>query len=705
ICIGRVPTADPPPPTEKHPVTDTYHGVKVVDDYRWLEDAHNSEVKRWVEAQNTYSRAYFAHLSDLAAIRDTLRAYDRITSVQYSQFQYARGKFFAMRSDPRLQQPALVCFTSVDDLKSEHPIVDPNSFEKSGHLAIDWFRPSPDAKLLAVAMSHNGSEDDSLYIFDTDSGKQIGEIIPRVSYATAGGSAAWLPDNKTILYTRYPQGTERPKEDVNFYQQLYSHRIGTPPADDTYVLGKEFPRIAEISLSSDASGKYIIASVANGDGGEFEHFLRDSTGEWKRISRFEDAVIAISADPDGDLFLLSRKDAPRGKILKMTVRDLDLAKAKLIVPESDGSIESPPQGGGNETILATATKLYVQTVNGGPNEIRIFDHSGKPLGRVSLPQVSATSNVLGIGGDDVLLRVRRHTTPAAYYRYDPVAGLSPTPIRVTPPVDLTGFEVERVFCTSKDGTKVPMTIIHQKQLKLDGAHPALITGYGGYGLSMTPNYGSPLWLEQGGVLAITNLRGGAEYGEAWHRNGMLLHKQNVFDDFAACAQYLVSHHYTSREHLAAIGGSNGGLLMGAELTQHPNLFRAVVSFVGIYDMLRSELDPNGQFNTTEYGSVKDPQQFQALYAYSPYHHVVDGADYPAVLFMTGDNDARVNPAHSRKMTARLQAATCSSYPVLLRTSATSGHGFGTAHDEQIEEEADMYGFLFDQLHMSFHGSP
>jgi prolyl oligopeptidase len=271
-------------------------------------------------------------------------------------------------------------------------------------------------------------------------------------------------------------------------------------------------------------------------------------------------------------------------------------------------------------------------------------------------------------------------------------------------VSFSDSVVTREYATSKDGTRIPMTIVYRKGTNLDGSNPARLYGYGGYGISETPSFlgiDGRLWLDQGGIYVDANLRGGAEYGEEWHQAGMLTKKQNVFDDFAACAQHLIDQKYTSPEHLVAVGGSNGGLLVGAEITQHPELFRAVVSYVGIYDMLRAELDPNGSFNTTEYGTVKDPAQFQALSAYSPYHHVKENTAYPAVLFLTGDNDARVNPAHSRKMTAALQAATNSGHPIFLRTTSNAGHGFGTALSERIEQAADVNAFVFDQLGIKF----
>jgi len=291
--------------------------------------------------------------------------------------------------------------------------------------------------------------------------------------------------------------------------------------------------------------------------------------------------------------------------------------------------------------------------------------------------------------------------PSAWYRVDAASGKATrTALFETTPVNYDDAEVVRAFTTSKDGTRVPLNIIRLKGTKLDGSHPALLYGYGGYGISSKPffqGYFARLWLDQGGIYVDTNIRGGAEYGEEWHKAGNLTRKQNVFDDFLACAQYLIDQKYTSPNHLAILGGSNGGLLMGAAFTQRPDLFRSVVSFVGIYDMLRVELDPNGEFNTTEFGTVKNPDQFKALHAYSPYHHVKDGAAYPAILMLTGENDHRVNPMQSRKMIARLQAATGSDHPILLRTTSSAGHGIGTALDEQIEQDADVFSFLFDQL--------
>lgn len=332
--------------------------------------------------------------------------------------------------------------------------------------------------------------------------------------------------------------------------------------------------------------------------------------------------------------------------------------------------------------------------------MRVFDDQGK-LVATEQPPVSVIDQVVPSGGDDVILRISSYLNPGAWWRFDAAQKkLVSTALVSTSASKFDDAEVIRAFAVSKDGTRVPMNIIRRKGTKLDGSNPTLLYGYGGYGISEKPYFlGSfgRAWLDQGGVYVTANIRGGGDYGEEWHSAGNLTRKQNVFDDFLACAQFLIQQKYTSPERLAILGGSNGGLLMGAALTQKPELFRAVVSFVGIYDMLRVELDPNGAFNVTEFGTVKDPDQFKALYAYSPYHHVKDGTAYPAVLFLTGENDHRVNPMQSRKMTARLQAASSSGRPILLRTSSSSGHGIGTALDEEVAENSDALAFLFDQM--------
>ena len=704
-AFAQGPSIPKPPDTPKRPVTDEYQGVKVTDDYRWLENWDDPAVKQWSAAENARTREYLDHLPSRAAIKQRLQQLVAASSAAYYDLHSRGGTLFAMKYQPPQQQPMLVAMHSADDPASAKVIFDPNAGSGKGSLSVEFYTPSLDGKYVAVALSEAGSEDCSAHIFELATGKELSDVVPRVNFATAGGSLDWKADSSGFYYTRYPQGNERPPEDANFYQQVYFHKLGADPKQDAYIIGKDFPRIAEIQLHTSEDGGWLLAAVANGDGGQFAHYVMDSSGHWTQVTHFEDGIVSAKVGPDNALYLLSRKDAPRGQVLRLPLAHLDLAQARVIVPQSPGSGSDESLRASIENFVPTPGHLYVIDIMGGPSRVRVFDDQGRALAAPPLPPISAIGQVVSVGGGDVLFYTSTYLDPPAWYRFDAASGKSArTALYETSPVKFDDAEVVRDFAVSKDGTRVPLNIIRRKGTKLDGANPALLDGYGGYGISMKPFFvGSQarVWLDQGGVSATASLRGGGEYGEEWHKAGNLTHKQNVFDDFIACGQYLVEHKYTSPAHLAIIGGSNGGLLMGAAFTQRPDLFRAVVSFVGIYDMLRVELDPNGAFNVTEFGTVKDPGQFKALYAYSPYHDVKVGTAYPAILFLTGENDHRVNPMQSRKMTARLQAATSSDHPVLLRTTASAGHGIGTALDEEIEQGADFYSFLFDQLGIKY----
>ena len=694
--VSAAPAATAPAavPTPKRPVVDAYHGVKVSEDYRWLEDGDSPEVKEWSRAQNARTRAALDAIPARAALREKIKAYYAKVSPSYFGLAYRRGRYFLLKLQPPKNQPLLVTLSSPDDLASEKTVCDPNELNKAGLLAIDWFVPSLDGKRVAVALSEKGSEDASLHFFDAETGAALPDVVPRVNYPTAGGSAAWNSDGTGVWYTRYPQGAERPKEDANFYQQVWFHRLGTPASADTYAIGKDFPRIAEIMLETRGEGRHLLASVSNGDGGEYAHYLMGPKGKWTQLTRFEDKVVFAALGEDDALYMISRKDAPRGKILRLAADDLRLSAAKTIVPETD-SVLAREVG-----LVPMQSRLYALRLAGGPNEVSVYDLSGKPLGGVPLAPVSSVQEVAPVEGDAVLYRSQTYIQPSAWFRYAGSGEPAATALKVTAPVSYDDAEVVRETAVSKDGTKIPLSVIRRKGVKLDGKNPVLLYAYGGYGVSMSPRFqgiDGRLWLDAGGVYAVANIRGGGEFGEEWHRQGNLERKQNVFDDFAAAAEHLIKTGYTTPARLAIEGGSNGGLLMGAMTVQRPELFRAVISHVGIYDMLRVELDPNGSFNVTEFGSVKDPAQFKALLAYSPYHNVKDGAAYPAVLLMTGEHDGRVNPLNSRKMAARLQAATSSGKPVLLRVSLDSGHGMGTALNETIEQKADAQAFLADQL--------
>ena len=699
IALAQGPSLPKPPETPKRPVADEYHGVKVSDDYRWLEDWNDPEAKRWSAAENAYARAYLDQLPARAAIKERFQQLIGENSGNYYDLEFHGGTLFAMRYQPPQQQATLVTLRSSDDPGSARIIFDPNAANRTGSLSVDYYSASLDGKYVAVALSEGGSEDANARVFEVASGKELKDVVPRVNFATAGGSIAWKADDSGFYYTRYPQGSERPAEDANFYQQVYFHKLGTDSKQDSYVMGKEFPRIAETQLRVSEDGRWLLAAVANGDGGEFAHYVLDGSGKCTQVTHFEDGVVSVQFGPKDELYLLSRKGAPRGRVLRLEGPTEPLSKARMIVAQSSGE-GAEEHRASIESILASGDSLFVTDIIGGPSRLRVFDDKGSLLTTIE-PPVSSIGQIVSLGGSDALLRVASYLEPAAWMQFDHGRKkLVKTGLAMTSASKFDDTEVVRAYTTSKDGTRVPVSIVRRKGTKLDGTNPTLLTGYGGYSISEKPRFlGSwgRVWLDQGAVYVIANLRGGAEYGEEWHKAGNLTRKQNVFDDFLACAQYLIDQKYTSPQHLAILGGSNGGLLMGAAFTQRPELFRAVVSFVGIYDMLRVELDPNGAFNVTEFGTVKDPEQFKALYAYSPYHHVKDGAAYPAILFLTGENDHRVNPMESRKMTARVQAANSSGHPILLRTSSAAGHGIGTSLDEEIAQDADVFSFLFDQL--------
>jgi len=676
------------PAAAKKPVIDRYHGVAVNDDYQWLEKAGDAEVTHWVAQENKLTRERLDAFAARKIVAERAQGLLASTSNDHYALIESGGKLFAFKRQPPKQQALLVTLDSSSQPTGEKVVLDPNLLSAKGRLAIDFFQPSPDGSKVAVSLSENGSEDGTLHFLETASGKDLGDRVARVAYPTGGGSVAWNADGSGVYYTRYPAAGERPEADLHFFQQVYFHTLGTPASQDSYEIGKAFPRIAETRLSTSADGKFTLAKVANGDGGDYAFYLK-AKGHWRRIANFADQIKQARFGQDGYLYLRSLKSAPRGKIVRIALTHPSLKQAELIVAEDEGSIEQ---------FEPAAGRLFVSQLVGGPSQLKIIDTATRQATAVALPPVSGVADLVRDGQGQVLARLTSFLAPPAWYRIGTTGETAKTALAVTSAADFSDAEVVREFAIAKDGTKVPLNILRRKGTTLDGNNPTLLTAYGGYGISLKPAFSLParIWLDQGGVFVIANLRGGGEYGEAWHKAGNLTRKQTVFDDFIASAEHLLARRYTSAQRLAIQGGSNGGLLMGAALTQRPALFRAVVSSVGIYDMLRIELDPNGAFNITEFGTVKNKAQFEALYGYSPYHHVKDGTAYPSILMVTGDHDGRVNPAQSRKMIARLQAANPQGKPILLRTSASSGHGIGTALSDRIAEVTDAFCFLFEE---------
>jgi prolyl oligopeptidase len=699
VCLGLAgsqwafaapPKLESAPETKKQPVKDSYYGTTIQDDYRWLEDLKSPGVKAWAEKQNQRSEKFLAALPGRTAIAEEMKKLISVQPISYGAIQFAGGKIFALKFDPKKQQQSLVVLESADRPETERSVCDPNEIDSAGTTAIDWFVPSPDGKLVAVSLSKSGSEDGDLHFFSVADGKQTDEVLKHVQFPTAGGSAAWTKDNTGIFYTRFPREGERPAADLHFYQQVYFHRLGTNESEDVYSIGKEFPKIAEVELQSVPESDFIVATVANGDGGDFEHFVFGSDKTWKQLTHFEDKIKKGRLGPGDSFYANSLADAPRGKVVKFDLNSTNGGEPTVIVPQGDGVIQG---------LALTSDHLLVPTLVGGPSALQIYGLNGGEPTTLPVPPVSDVRDVVTAESGPILVEIQSYTEKPRWFQLDPQnSQFTQTALSSPATVSFADIEVTRDFAVSKDGTKIPLNILRKKGTPLNGNNPTILYGYGGYGINEVPRENVVLraWFDRGGIFVDTNLRGGGEFGEDWHKAGNLTKKQNVFDDFTACANYLIEHKYTSTPKLGMLGGSNGGLLMGAMITQHPTLMKAVVSEVGIYDSLRSELEPNGMFNTTEFGTVKDPDQFKALLAYSPYHHVKEGQKYPSILLTAGLNDGRVAPHNSFKFAARLQSAAAPDNPILLKVSSF-GHGIGSSLDERVSLFTNVFSFFSYEL--------
>ena len=689
----------PRPASPKSAVTTVYHGTKVTEHYRWLEDWEDPNVKAWSEAQNQHARGKLDHLPQAATLRKQITKILGARTVSYHSLTHRNGQYFALLTQPPKQQPMLIRFSSLEHPEQHTVVVDPNVLDNKGTTSIDWFIPSPQGDLVAVSLSKAGTERGDLTIFRSRDGKQVYEQVPYVNSGTAGGDLTWFTQGDGFFYTRHLAANPDDPNDNNVYQHVYSHRLGTPIANDRYELGKGFPQIAEIQLDTASNGD-VLATVQKGDGGQFAHYLRRKPAVWEQFSKFGDKIVQAVFGHDNDLYVVSQQYAPRGKIVRVKRDKLSVAHGQIVVSENkDTIVSSGIAFWGETTVLPTKDRLYVVYQLGGPSEIRVFDLAGKPLAAPKQLAVSAVHGLFLVG-DQLYFGNNSFVDPDNYFVFNAKQNTTKRiPIGSEAAVDLSSARVVREFATSKDGTKIPINIILPPGVKRDGSNPSIVYGYGGYGVNITPRFRSltKLLVSRGVIYAVANIRGGGEYGESWHRQGNLTNKQNVFDDFAAAVQHMTKRGYSKPSRTGIMGGSNGGLLMGATLTQHPEDVAAVVSLVGIYDMLRVELSPNGKFNVTEFGTVKDADQFAALYGYSPYHAVRNGQPYPPTLFLTGANDPRVDPMQSRKMTARLQEATPADTDILLRTSANTGHGNNSSLSAKIEEYTDIYAFFFHHL--------
>ncbi len=685
-AAANVPTKTLAPPKAKvEEVIDDYHGVKVADPYRWLENGNSPETQAFVRDELAYTRSVLDALPGRDPIHARLQQLFSIGTI--NEPRPGGDYIFYSRRNGTQNQPALYVRKGVKG--QDRVLVDVNRLAADGTVALDWFYPSKDGKYVAYGTSPSGSEVSTLHVIETATGKLLPDTIER----TRAASIAWKPDSSAFFYTRYPAKGEVPPGMEMYNRKVFYHVLGSDPAKDPLIFAGTDPQEwPNVSISED--GRWLAIMLEQG-WAKSELYLKDA-------SKLDSAVIPVAKGKEflyagtpykGKLYILTNEDAPRFRLFVVDCASPQREHWKELVPQTDAVLKDVEIIGG---------RIVAEYERNATSQVRVFALDGKESEEVKLPTLGTVS---GIGGQwnrkNAFLRFDSYTVPPTILHYDIASKKSSVWAKIDAPIDSTAFEVKQVWYTSKDGTEVPMFIVGKKGLQLNGHNPTMLTGYGGFNLSRTPTFLQHLflWLEQGGVFAEANLRGGSEFGEEWHRAGMLGNKQNVFDDFIAAAEYLIAEKYTDKDHLSIRGGSNGGLLVGAALTQRPDLYKAVVCQVPLLDMLRYQNFQIAKLWIPEYGSSDNPEQFNWLYAYSPYHHVMPGTAYPATLLMTADTDTRVDPMHAKKMAARLQAANTGPNPILLRIEPKAGHGAGKPISKQVEEYTDIYSFLFWQLGM------
>jgi prolyl oligopeptidase len=684
-------------PTEKRIVypesprveqVDEYHGVKVADPYRWLEDLDSQQTRDWVAAQNRLTSAYLGAIPEREPIRKRLTElwnYERYTvPIQHG------GRYFFTRNDGLQNQNVLY---RLDTLGGQpRRVLDPNTLSQDGTIAMTGWSVSEDGKLLAYGLSSGGSDWQEWRVRDVETGRDLPDVLKWVKFSLA----AWTHDNKGFFYSRYDEPREgRPLEEANFYQKLYYHRIGTPQSADELVYqrpdSKEMGFIAAVT----EDGRYLVIQAWKGTETENGVFYKDLQQPGSKVvellDRFDAAYDFIGND--GPVFWLQTDlGAPRGRVIAVDVRDPAREKWHELIPQGTETLQ------GVTCLNDTFVALYLKDAH---SQVRQFDLKGRPLREVELPGLGSAEGFTGRRRDrETFFSFSSFTAPGTIYRYDLETGKATVFRR--PEIkgfDASQYETKQVFFPSKDGTRIPMFLTYKKGLKLDGSSPTYLYGYGGFNVSVVPAFSTAhlVWMERGGVYAVANLRGGGEYGEDWHQAGMKLKKQNVFDDFIAASEWLIANGYTSRRKLAIAGYSNGGLLTAACMVQRPDLYGGVIVGVGVLDMLRFNKFTIGWGWASDYGSPENPEELKALYAYSPYHNLKPGTAYPPTLITTADHDDRVVPAHSFKFAAAIQHANAGPNPTLIRIETRAGHGGGKPTSKKIDEAADEISFLFNAL--------
>ncbi|WP_204152518.1 prolyl oligopeptidase family serine peptidase [Leptolyngbya sp. CCY15150] len=666
---------------------DDYHGTAVADPYRWLEDPDSPDSRAWIEAQNQLTFEYLQQIPS----RETLR--DRITQLwDYEKFgtPFKMGdRYFYFKNDGLQNQSILYTLPSLD--AEPQLLLDPNGLSEDGTVALSNFAISEDARFMAYGLSSSGSDWQEWQVRSVETGEDLPDHLKWVKFS----GAAWSHDHQGFFYSRYDEpSADSQFEAVNYYQKLYYHRLGTPQADDVLIYDRPDEKEWGFSGSVTDDGRLLIISVWRGTEPKNLLFYKDLTVAdspvVELIRDFEAEFNVVEAEGDR-LWVQTDLDAPRGRLIAIDLTQPDRDHWQEVIPQAAETLQS----------MTVLNHQFVATyLKDARSQVQRFALDGTPLGELPLPGIGSVGGLGSKRQDtETFYSFTGYTTPTSIYRYDAVTGESQLFRQPTVDFNPEDFTTTQVFYTSADGTQIPMFITHKAGLVLEGNNPTLLYGYGGFGVSLTPSF-SPsylVWMEMGGVYAVPNLRGGGEYGEDWHQAGTKQRKQTVFDDFIAAAEWLIDQGYTRSDKLAIAGGSNGGLLVGACMTQRPELFGAALPAVGVMDMLRFHLFTIGWAWCSEYGSSEHADDFPTLYAYSPLHNLKPGTAYPATLITTADHDDRVVPAHSFKFAAALQAAQGGEAPVLIRIETKAGHGAGKPTAKVIEEIADRYAFLVRTL--------
>jgi prolyl oligopeptidase len=685
---GSAPSAYPT--AHRGEVSDEFHGVKVADPYRWLEELDSPETRAWLDAERAVTTRYIAGLPGRERIaRELLEAYDY---EKVSAPVERGGHLFFTRNSGLQDQPVLLVAEGAG--AAPRPLIDFNQVSPDGKLAFAGFRVSPKGRYVAYGLSIGGGDWTEWRVREVAGGRDLPDRIEWTKYY----DPAWTSDEAGFYYSRFPkppEGRELTARDLGC--QVRWHRLGAPPDSDAVVFERPDQPTWQFDMAVTDDGQWLAITTGDGQVGDrgLEEIhvldLRDPAARPMPLVTGFDADYVYVTSVGSRFYLSTNARAPRRRVIAVDVRHPERSAWTTIVPETDQPIDAVARSG---------DRLYVSRLADARSRLASFGLDGAPHGEIALPAIGTAIPVAGMPGQgEAYYTFTSYTAPTTVYRFDPARGRSEGFHAPKAVIDPAGYEVEEVFYTSKDGTRVPMFVTHRRGLPRDGRAPALLTGYGGFANSVGP-YFSPLnawWLSIGGVLAVPCLRGGAEYGEAWHQAAIKTRKQTTFDDFIAAAEWLVAHRYTRPGRLLITGASNGGLLVGAALTQRPDLFGAVVIHVGVLDMLRFQLAGQGEGWEGDFGSIRNPEEFRALHAYSPLHHLKPGTPYPPTLVVTGDHDTRVAPWHSFKFLAALQAAQGGPAPVLLKLESTAGHGGGTRLKARLEDTADIYTFVLASL--------